>query len=278
MKSILVTVDHTQASRTAQALGIELAIRHNARLTGLSILDTAAIARPEPVPVGGMTYKVQRDQDLIKRERRQLDQSMALFGRQCREKGVEPQLLSREGCQLKGLEHEASRHDLVVMGRDTEFSPFTSDCVQISKTVSGILHDYPRPVIVTPPCLLCGESLLIIYDGRPGSERLLQILTMLGLPEGWRVQIMGLSHEGRTGMQHAQNAQAYLADHDVSANIVLAKRADDQACAILDAAQELKAKLVAFATGLHCGRRHLLHDSTDRRLLKRCSSALIVYR
>jgi nucleotide-binding universal stress UspA family protein len=278
MKSILVAIDHTNAAQAAQALAIELALRHNARLTGLGILDRAALARPEPVPVGGMAYKLQRDQDLIEQERQFLAQAMESFMNQCRVAEIEPRPRLVEGRQLETLEREAACHDLIVVGRDTEFTPFEADRPRVSQTVQELLRASPRPLLVTPPDPLCGDGLLVIYDGSPASERLLQILTMLGLLEGWRVEVLALARAGCSSEQNAEDARDYLAEHGVSANTIPANHNGDDEDVILKTAQELNAKIVAIAAGVRQDWRRLWRGSLDHHLLQHCASAVLVYR
>lgn len=278
MKSILVAIDHTESARNARLQAIELSRHYQAQLTGLAILDAAAFIRPEPVGIYGSSAKMERDQALLERERQYLAQALAEFEEACRASRIEPRLLSLEGRQLQLLERESARHDLFILGRDTKFDPFYTEEGNVSKTVARLLRDRPRPLIVTSPEPPRGDGLLVIYDGRPPSDRLLQILTATGLHEGWQVEILGLGHDPKEADQNARLAREYLEDHGALAGTVLLGQSERNERVILNAIHEFKARIVAVATGLDRGWRRLLHGPAERHLLKKCSSALLLYR
>ncbi|MFC1460456.1 hypothetical protein ACETIH_27840 [Microvirga arabica] len=59
--SILIALDGSPSSLKAASTGLELALRHQAHVEGLGIVNSAWIQRPEAVPAGAMVYKTALD-------------------------------------------------------------------------------------------------------------------------------------------------------------------------------------------------------------------------
>ena len=65
LRVILVGLDGSAYSNAAIELGIRWAKKLDALLVGLGVVDEATICKPEPVPIGGSSYKQHRDEALV---------------------------------------------------------------------------------------------------------------------------------------------------------------------------------------------------------------------
>lgn len=62
LKRLLLAVDGTPSAKMARSFAFKWALRQNADVTGLAVLDADAMAGPEAVPLGGSTFKARRDE------------------------------------------------------------------------------------------------------------------------------------------------------------------------------------------------------------------------
>ena len=61
LRNMVVGVDGSAGSTTALELAIRWAQQWDAGLVGGGIVDAPAICKAQPVPIGGIAYKVHRD-------------------------------------------------------------------------------------------------------------------------------------------------------------------------------------------------------------------------
>jgi nucleotide-binding universal stress UspA family protein len=121
LRSILVALDATAASATAQRLALRLAKRFGSQITGMAVLDRGYLTAPTAVGIGGMAYKEHRDQVKLEEAKAFLGRLESTFQKSCEESGAAWQVIEAEGKPYKLIEMESGRHDLLVIGKDTDF-------------------------------------------------------------------------------------------------------------------------------------------------------------
>jgi nucleotide-binding universal stress UspA family protein len=121
LRSILVALDATPASSEAQRLAVDMAKRQDAQITGLAILDRGHITSPTAVGIGGMAYKHHRDQVKLEEAKAFLQRLEKGFQQSCEAIGTAWRVIEAEGVPYKLIEVESGRHDLLVIGKDTDF-------------------------------------------------------------------------------------------------------------------------------------------------------------
>lgn len=97
LRSILVALDSTPASSTAQDLAIDLAKRLQCQITGIAVLDRAHITAPSAVGIGGTAFKHHRDQVKLKEAKVFLERLEHRFGDTCEAIGAQCQVIEAEG-------------------------------------------------------------------------------------------------------------------------------------------------------------------------------------
>ena len=127
LTSILIGLDGSAYSDVAVELGIQWAKRFNAVLVGLGIVDEPTICKREPVPLGGASYKLERDAQLLADGRRKVEEFLKRFGAQCAAAGVAYQEVEDVGMPYDEILRESHRYDLVLLGHETHFHFETSD-------------------------------------------------------------------------------------------------------------------------------------------------------
>jgi hypothetical protein len=88
LRSILIALDGSPGITAAVDFAVNWARRVKAEIIGLGIIDEPTICCPEPVPIGGIAMKIQRDQALVAQARRRVARSLDDFSRRCADAGV----------------------------------------------------------------------------------------------------------------------------------------------------------------------------------------------
>lgn len=275
LRSILIALDETAASTAAQQFAIDLAKRFGAEITGLAVLDRVHIAAPTAVGIGGFAYKEHRDQVKLEQARAFLVQLEQRFRSSCEAGGVEWQVVEVEGVPYQLMEQESGRHDLVVIGKDTDFH--FDDNPVIADMVQRLLRDNPRPLVVCPKTVPSGDTVLAATDGSLHSMRALHMLALLGDRTESAVHVLAIAHDGDEAERRAHYAGELFAKHgfEVEARGVASRL--DPAEIITEAADKLDAHLIAVGASGHSAWHDLFLGSTTKRLLEFCPRPLFLY-
>lgn len=275
LKSILTAIDGTDAAASATTLARRFARRYGAKLTGLAVVDVPFITAPEATPLGGSYYKAHKDADLVKRADEQARTMLARFDADCRGDAIAASAIEREGDPYAQLVSLVDVHDLVVIGRDTSFHSIASN--EIATTVTRLLRENPRPVIVTPPGLAESDVTVVAYDGSLPAMRALQMLALLGIALSGQTHIVSVNEDERAASAVAQRAQSYLQLYGISAEIHPVGTSTHAGDAVAAKARALDAGLLAMGAFGHRGLREALLGSATSRLLAATPTALFVH-
>jgi nucleotide-binding universal stress UspA family protein len=275
LRSILVALDATQASSQAQQLAIDLAKRLDCQITGLAILDREHITAPTPVGIGGMAYKQHRDQVKLEEAKSFLQRLEKDFAQSCEAAGVAWQVIEAEGVPHRLLEQESGRHDLLVIGKDTDFhfdvDPSTAD------TVQRLLRDNPRPLLVCPEQASGEGPILATYDGSVRSSRALHMLVLLGHARGRPVHVLSVAADRQSAEQRARYPTELFAKHGYQATPHGIGSQADPAEIVLAEAEGLGATLIAMGASGHRPLYDFFLGSTTQRVLNSCPCVLFVH-
>jgi nucleotide-binding universal stress UspA family protein len=275
LRSILVALDDTQASSQAQQLAIEMAMRLDSQITGLAILDRAHITSPTPVGIGGMAFKLHRDQVKLEEAKSFLQRLEKSFEQSCEAIGATWQVIEAEGLPHKLIERESGRHDLLVIGKDTDFhfdvDPSTAD------TVQRLLRDNPRPLLVCPEQAASDGPILATYDGSTRASRALHMLVLLEFARGRPVHLFSVAADQQTAEQRARYPAELFAKHGYQATPHGIGSQADPADIVLAEAEALGATLIAMGASGHRPLHDFFLGSTTQRVLNSCPCALFVH-
>lgn len=278
MRSIMVALDGTEPSRAAQDVAIKLAREHSAEITGLAILDRPHIAGPAAVGIGGMAYKVHRDQVKLEQAHRFLERLEHHFEATCEDLGTPWQVIEAEGNPLELMCGEAHRHDLLVTGRDTDFH--LDEAPAVADVVHRLLEDNPRPVIVCPEHAVTEGPILAASDGGPRASRTIHMLALLGLAERRPVHVLavaGGAHGDGDAHLYAERPAELLRRYGIEVAVHPVHSSAPPEDVIAEHAERVGATMVAFGASGHNRLRDFFVGSTARRLLNRCACTLFVH-
>ena len=213
LTSILIGLDGSAYSDVAVELGIQWAKKFNSLLVGLGIVDEPTICQREAVPLGGASYKRERDEQLLADGRRKVEDFLERFGVQCAARGVAYQEVEDVGLPYEEILRESHRYDLVLLGHETHFHFETSD--RADETLWHVLRSESRPVVIAPAELHPGKSVVVAYNESPQADRALQAFQTSGLDFDEEVHIICVDADEGKAAREAERAVEFLRPHGI---------------------------------------------------------------
>jgi len=284
IRSILLALDTTEASTLAQHLAIrvcqEIASRPGAcgravHVTGVAVVDRPSIERPEPAPIGGGAFKVERDEAMLAHAHEKLTEILDRFEAQCRAAGIPCSTVRAEGLPYEQIQQEARSHDLIMIGKDTNFHFETS--TETGDTVRRLLKASPRPVVVVPATVEKGTNVVIAYDGSLQSSHALHLWTLLDLrAHDSVVHLVSISVKRDEAELRCQEAATLLSYHDIEARTHPIESDAGLAEVIEEHAAEWSPKLVVMGAYGVGGIRAAFFGSETRAMLESSRSLLFL--
>ncbi len=276
IKSIVVAVDNTEASRAAEALALRIAVEHQAAVTGMGIVDRPWITAPTPMPIGGGAYKQHRDEVLLEKNREAVRQLLKSFRERCSAADVRTREIDAEGVPHEVIEQEACRHDLIVIGRDTDFHD--SEHPSIAETVTRLLRNNPRPVLVVPGHQPPGDRLVVAFDGGIQASRAMHLFVLLGLATDREVHIVNVADSASKARANAERALGLFETHGIRAQVHGIEASAHPADVLIGNLAGLGAGMLVMGAFSQHGLLHRVFvGSVTRRLLEAGPVPLFVY-
>ncbi len=284
IRSALLALDATEASAVAQEKAIGFCQYVGARsdgsgcpiqLTGVAVVDRPDIERREPAPIGAGMFKVDRDETLLKDARERVAKILDDFEASCREAGVPCSTIRGEGHPYEQIERAACQHDVILIGRDTNFHFETRE--KSGDTLLRLVRDHPRPIIVTSDKDLGGRSIVIAYDGSLQASRALHVWILLGLlRKETEVHVISINREEAEAQRLCDEAAGLLSHHDISVTphpIASKEKVFSVLSQRLPALEPRMIVMGAFGTG---GLRARFFGSTTLEMIKDCPYPLFL--
>lgn len=272
---ILLVLDDSGASKAAKSYAIQLAKRSGASLTGLAVIDTPWITAAQPEPLGGAAYKIHRDAELIRQTHAHMKKMLETFAKKCKEALIRYTTCEREGFPVMEIEKLSQEHDLIVIGRTTEFH-FDFD-QENDLTVKHITRDCPRPIIVLSAHPGSGNNVLIAYDGSLQAARALHMYLLLDLAKGHNVHIISIARHQTEADEIARRAQNMCESRGVKATCKSIVSDDPPEAAIIQTAKDIDAGLVVMGAFGHHGIREFFFGSCTDHIMKTLDIPLFIH-
>lgn len=279
LKSIVVALDSTASSAAAERVAIGFAKRTGGALVGLGVLDVPWIEAPRSLPIGGARYQAQRNETLLTKGRARLRERVEAFQKDCAAAGVACAAIGLEGDPVEQIDSEADRHDLIVLGRDTNFHGDKAH--DVGETVARLLQDTPRPLLIAPDVERpSGDPNVVVvaFDGSTTASRAMHMYVLLGLAAGREIHVVSIGEDAATARQCVNRGAALFRSHGITAETNPIVSGDDDATALLGAVSGANAGcLVMGARGRHGFLRRVLIGSTTRTVLRTSATPVFVH-
>ncbi len=268
VKGILVALDDSPSSLSAQQVGVSFSKRYSATLTGIGVVDEPWISAPEAIPLGGASFKVELDEKLLADARRLVHKREKAFVDFCKSQGVPCSTIDTTGVPSYEIEHFLVEYDLLIIGKEANFH-FTL-IQETAVSVKQFMHDIPRPLIVTGPTLPYQRSsnILVAFDGTFAASRALHMALLLGLFDGKAVHIASIASSLEEAQDNVTAAAKLCCTHGVQTHLHPLALSQKPAKALLDLSEELKPSLIVMGTYGHGKIEHFFHGSCAEEILR----------
>ena len=196
---ILVAINGQENGWKALDEAIEIARREETRLKGLHVAPTEEAA-----------------------ERDEVAAIRAEFERRCAEAGLDSEFAVVVGKVSRSIIERAYWVDLVVISLN--HPPKANPFQKFRSELRAFLQRCPRPILAVPRPLFPLHRILLAYDGSPKSEEALFIATYIAArwPDT-SLTVMTVMQNGNVGEEELAHARAYLEEHNIDAEYILAE-------------------------------------------------------
>lgn len=212
--------DTQNASYTESAtqMAIDLAQRHEARLSGVTVVNATVLNRVGPVPLGAGAAAADLREHRQEETRTRIDEAVAHFRHACKVAGVYAEV-HRESSDrpFDYLISQARYHDVTLMGLRGLFEYGVCGEAQYDPASSlvQLIEGGVRPLLATGPKPRRVERVMIAYSGSNHSAKTMRRFAQMQLWPDAMVRVVSLGpdrerHEGF--IAHAAN---YLKDHGI---------------------------------------------------------------
>jgi nucleotide-binding universal stress UspA family protein len=153
-----------------------------------------------------------------------------------------------------------------VLGRETHFQFETQE--RPDATLSRVLRESPRPVVVVPRESGAGAGALVAYGSGREVARTLQTFALLGVAGEETVHLLAIDPDMARAESRLQPARQFLAAHGVRVALRPVASTAAPAEVILDEVRRLRPRLIVMGAQGHHPIRDLFFTSITRAVLK----------
>jgi nucleotide-binding universal stress UspA family protein len=218
IKSILIPLDPSPYTDAAIRMACELAKIHDARLSGLVILDIEGIERHiGPVPLGASYYADKLEEQHKKHAQKRIDSLIENFKIKCNSAGVNYTVAQNQGSPSERILQESMFYDMIITGLRTYFNFETSN--EPGDSLSDLLHESVTPILGVPKEFnfpdLTKEKLKVLlpFNASLQSARALQRFAQFLRPEIAVPRLLMSSDDEKIALASLEHAKDYLQIH-----------------------------------------------------------------
>jgi len=187
IQKILIPTDGSANSDIALEYGIYTALKINAVIGGLHVLDVHLLQGPMLADISGAVGIPSVDGffDAIQTSlNEKADFIIANFCERCRKSGLAPEMKKIIGKVDEIIIEEAQNADLILMAKRGEHFHLKEGGLLGSVAQTVVRHS-GKPVLITPNKFLAIESMGIAYDGSPSAKKALEVALFLSKQAVW---------------------------------------------------------------------------------------------
>lgn len=268
LRTLMVGLDNSAFAQSAVEWGIDTAGRFDALLVGLGVIDIAGIGGSEPVPVGGGSFKRERDEARLKDARRQLRGVLDHFSQRCAQAQVACKELEEEGSPAECIATISHRYDMIVLGQESHFAFETQS--RPDATLNEVVLRSPRPVVIVPQAFTSGDDVVIAYDGSIQAAHAVQSFQSLALYRDKNVHVVSIDAEAKVAAKWADRIIDFLHFHDIKATphaIGTTTRPQD---VLLDFVRQRNTSMLVMGAYGKMTWREFFFGTVTKRLLSEC--------
>lgn len=215
---ILLGLDGSPYAQAAIEYACQLALAHNATITGVAIIDLPGIQSASgPVPIGGTHYDVQLEEQQLKETEEKAKTILDDFARICEERQVSVVLHADTGRPFSEIIEESKFHDFIVMGKRTFFE-YTAN--ETYGTLEQILKNGLAPVLAVPDSVRKIEKVLVAYDNSAPASKAVHMFLLLGIWNACDITLLTVNDDAEAGQALLGNLADFFRSYGIEPTLV----------------------------------------------------------
>ncbi len=209
IKRILVPLDSSDYTKVAIKYAILIAKKHNATITGMTILDISDIESSiGSIPLGGIYWAKKLEQSKIEEAMKNWEKIEDYFAIQCAENKIKYSLEENKGVPSEWILKKAQFHDLVIMGLKTYYELDSSD--KGGDTIKKILSHSEIPVLLVPENYVKIKNVLIAFDGSMQATKAVHSFIHLAQVLHFNIKVINSTSDEKYAAFLRTNLQKYF--------------------------------------------------------------------
>lgn len=206
---LLATLDQNSDVDAVQTIALRIGCRLEARLAVAEVIDDPR-TKPEPVPIGGSSFKRRESEVAYEQAKQQLDARIAKLAEGCDAAGVEVDNSVFGPMGYDEVVERATPFDTILIARESDRGGH--------RRLRDLLERTSRPLISVHDSTSLGDGLLVAYDGSVQASRALMGLVASGLGRLGPATVLTVAGTTSEASNIADDAVSYLAGKDIEAS------------------------------------------------------------
>ncbi len=278
IKKIIIPADGSNNSNIALEYGIYIALKLNALISGLHVLDVNLLQGPMLTDISGAVGLPPYDGffDAIHQSlNEKADFIINDFREQCQKAGLKPEIKKIIGKIDEIIIEEASTADFILMAKKGEHFHLKEGGL-LGSVAEAVIRHSGKPVMITPDNFREIESMGIAYDGSPSAQKALEFSLGLSKQAAWPLTaIIITDNMGKATSLTSQIEKAAQAQENECEVIILPGK---EAIEIIKFIKEDAVELMVMGAYGHNRLRELLLGSTTSQVIQKSTIPVLLMR
>jgi nucleotide-binding universal stress UspA family protein len=275
IKNVLATVDGSAYSNAVVRQSIHLALKFDAILHFLSIVDVRIFEWA--VYIGGDGFMPMVPTSSYQRETQKLledkaEEVLKKCIQKAQDAGVKFAAAKITGSPVEVICEQARKADLIVMGRRGEYARWEGRLM--GATLDGAVREANKPILVLPKDYREFKNILVAYDRSPQANHALQMAADLAFHLKAPLIVLAVDDDEASGKASIDEALEYLAPFGLNVGSQVSRGGASEQ--ILRACGAENVDLVIMGAHGHTRLREALLGSTTEEVLRKIDLPLLM--
>ena len=210
---ILLGLDGSPHAEAAIEYACQIALNHNATITGVAIIDEPGIQSSSgPVPIGGAHYDVKLEDQLLEETQAQAKTILDDFARICDERKINAILHTDIGSPVSELIEESKFHDFIVIGKRTSFE---YDANETYGTLERVLKNGLIPVLAVSDSVREIKNILVAYDNSIPASKAVHMFLLLGIWGACDITLLTVNNDAAAAQELLGNLGGFFESYGI---------------------------------------------------------------
>ena len=214
---ILLGLDGSPYAHAAIEYACQLALNHNASITGVAIINRPGIQSSSgPIPIGGAHYEVQLEEQLLEATEQKAKAILNDFARICDDRKINAVLHADTGSPFSEIIEESKFHDFIVIGKRTFFE---YDANETYGTLERILKNGLIPVLAVPDSVREIKKVLVAYDNSIPASKVVHMFLLLGIWNACDITLLTVNDSAQAAQELLGNLGGFFESYGIKPSL-----------------------------------------------------------